>query len=94
MKHSRIRVYDNGGKTADRYTLAMPSLDHKYMNEYHCFNESPFHPQGIGMYCGEYAYEHSYKHLGKITPIESLPEQARKFVMERIKEYKETKRAN
>jgi hypothetical protein len=91
MKHSRVRVYDNGGKTFDRYTLLIPSLNTPRKNEYFGFNENPFHPQGFGQFCGEYHYESSYKHLGKLIPIENLPEQARKYVEQISKEYKEAK---
>jgi hypothetical protein len=87
MKRHRIRVYDNRGKSVDRYTLVIPSLNTPRTNEYFGFNEAPFHPQGFGQYCGEYPYARSYKHLGKLIPIESLPEQARQYVKQNIKEY-------
>ena len=70
----RVRGYDHGGKTADRYTAVY--LDQPYYREhdgktFHCvsMNHEPFHPQGIGPHgaavCG--------KHLGKRVPMDSLP---------------------
>jgi hypothetical protein len=92
MKHSRIRVYDNGGKTIDRYTLVIPSLNTPHTNEYFGFNEDPFFPTGFGQYAGEYPLEHSYKHLGKLIPTESLPDQAKKYVKQNIREYNKARR--
>ena len=108
MKHSRIRVYDNGGKTYDRYTLRILTKPQEYTTDSETtkyllrkygkffnmmwgFNENPFHPQGFGQFAGEYETQRSYKHLGKLIPIESLPEQARKFVEQNIKAYEEAK---
>jgi len=92
-KHSLIRVYDNNGKTADRYTLVIPSLNTPRKNEYYGFNENPFHPQGIGQFAGEYDLLKNYDHLGKLIPIETLPEQARKFVEQNVKEYENAKKS-
>jgi hypothetical protein len=73
-----LRCFDNGGKTADRYTVV-------YMNEpegdkrFACrgMNAEPFHPQGIGMSgtatCGA--------HLGKRIAFRSLPQDCQKLVM-------------
>jgi len=57
-----VRCYDNGGKTADRYTVVFTGRYNnigrsKHMSrsempvEYHhvCMSASPFHPQGVGM---------------------------------------------
>lgn len=49
---NNVRIYDNGGKTFDRFTVV-------YMNEpegeglygARGMSEHPFHPQGFGMYC-------------------------------------------
>lgn len=41
---NKIIVFDNGGKTADRYTLILPDGD-----VYGC-SENPYHPQGIGTF--------------------------------------------
>ena len=81
---SQVRIYDNGGKTIDRYTLVVPSVNTPGMLDMYGFNEAPYHPQGFGQYAGEYRQMGSYSHLGKLVSLESLPEQARKFVKETL----------
>lgn len=50
----RVRIYDNGGKTADRYTVyflaAQWSPHSGRFYGYYCCSDNPFHPQGVGMY--------------------------------------------
>ena len=76
-----IRVYDNGGKTIDRYTVVFSSL--KNLSEgrgsihtYIAMSSTPFHPQGF--------YQHgenqgvpidypTYGHLGKKMVFADLP---------------------
>ena len=104
----KYRIYDNGGKTYDRYTLRVltkpqvfstdpETIKHllwkygKFFNVMFGFSEEPFHPQGFGQYCGEYETQRSYKHLGKLVKLESLPDQAQKYVRQIIKDYEEAK---
>lgn len=75
----KIRIYDNGGKSIDRYTLITPDGD------VFGFNDAPYHPQGFGQFCGSFGnYLSSYRHLGKPIKLEALPEDAQRFVKERI----------
>jgi len=83
-----IRVYDDGGKTGDRYTVVyMNRKDYGYSKDYKSpygkllypclgMSASPFHPQGIG--------QHSDcvlgPHLGTRIPFASLPEDCQKAV--------------
>ncbi len=77
MAMLRIKIYDNGGKTVDRYTMIMPD------GEAWGFNENPYHPQGFGQYAGSLAGLHTFSHLGKpVKSVMDLPEQARRFVDE------------
>lgn len=76
MQLTNIRsIWDNGGKTVDRYTVI---LDWESMDAgcFMCFSMSanPEHPQGFGQH-GE-AKEGA--HLGKRITFEELPEAARK----------------
>jgi len=51
-----IRVYDNGGKTFDRYTVIYShaqSFGNKGWTPYIGMSANPFHPQGFGQH-GEY----------------------------------------
>ena len=67
------RIFDNGGKTYDRYTLI--AADGSVFG----FNENPYHPQGFGQYGGEWEGG-STRHLGKKITAASLPAQAKKYV--------------
>ena len=76
MAMLKIKIYDNGGKTVDRYTMIMPD------GEAWGFSESPYHPQGFGQYAGNLSELKSFSHLGKPVGILDLSEQAGKFVDE------------
>jgi len=78
---NRTRVYDNGGKTIDRYTLVTPNGEVGLVDMWG-FNNAPYHPQGFGQYCGDYPTMRSYSHLGKLVSIDTLPDQAQRFVRE------------
>ena len=73
------RIYDNGGKTYDRYTLIAAD------NSLYGFNESPCHPQGFGQYAGDWRGG-STRHLGKKIKASQLPEQAQRFVKDIAKQ--------
>lgn len=81
-----VICYDNGGLTADRYTVIF--LDERrrvpkttttpagYMYEALAMNAEPYHPQGIGMHCEAMRG----RHLGKVIPLDSLPKDCQHFV--------------
>jgi hypothetical protein len=81
---STARIYDNGGKTADRYTLVVPSIDEPGKLDMWGFDENPYHPQGFGQYAGSYHKMGSYSHLGKLVSISDLPDKAQRFVKETL----------
>lgn len=74
-----FRAYDNGGKTADRYTV-LPAKQHTEWQEKPglwmslAANHAPFHPMGIGMSCSAVAG----RHLGKKIPFDTLPADVQK----------------
>lgn len=75
-----IRCYDNGGKTADRYTAVYmdePEDPHNRWT-YACLamNRYPFHPQGIGIH----GIAMIGKHLGKRIRFTDLPADCQKVV--------------
>jgi hypothetical protein len=53
----KIRIYDNGGKTFDRFTAVY--MDHPERAGFYKtglyaargMSENPFHPQGFGQFC-------------------------------------------
>lgn len=76
-------IWDNGGKTVDRYTLLMSN------GEAWGFNERPFHPQGFGQYAGNLSKLKTFSHLGKRVSVMSLSLDAQKFVKQIEKSYRE-----
>jgi hypothetical protein len=63
--------------TIDRYTLITKDGD------MYGFSEDPFFPTGFGQFCGEWQGGNK-SHLGKRITMKDLPDQAHKFVSERI----------
>lgn len=47
MAHKKITIFDNGGKTADRYTGVVAAT-----GDVVGFDENPFHPLGFGQFAG------------------------------------------
>lgn len=47
MAQKLIIIFDNGGKTVDRYTGVLTRT-----GDVVGFNENPFHPCGFGQFCG------------------------------------------
>ena len=87
-----IHVYDNGGRTADRYTIVYTRTGRsgsnraKKQNGWHqnvSMSASPFHPLGVCMH-GESETQidyPSYSHLGKKIAFQNLPEDCQKVVL-------------
>jgi len=68
----KVKVYDNGGATCDRYTVILNA-----QGDYVAMSSNPFDPQGFGQHgegCGP------GKHLGKRIKFEELPEDCKKLV--------------
>ena len=75
-----IGVYDDEGKTLDRYTVVYDEVeqvkDGKKLYSCISMNAAPFHPQGIGMHgCAVLG-----RHLGKKVKLTDLPEDCQKAV--------------
>jgi len=66
-----VRIYDNGGKTFDRYTAVYLDSPEGTPGMYECVGMStyPFHPQGFG--CHSSAMPG--RHLGRRITREQLP---------------------
>ena len=82
----KFRIYDNGGKSFDRYTFVIRENDSNVLHFWGS-SENPHHPQGFGMYCG--ASSEGYQagaHLGaKIKAFDSLPIDAAAFFVECVR---------
>lgn len=67
---SKVRIYDNGGTTADRYTAVyMDRRNPSGLYDARGMSAHPFHPQGVGMYCTAAPGGH----LGRRIPFDWLP---------------------
>ncbi len=94
-----LRIYDNGGKTCDRYTIIPPRWAHLFrqsrengwgaMADRRLFDgigasESPFHPQGFGMNVSGVM---PGSHLGKRISWSALPVDVQRFAGQSFPEY-------
>jgi len=80
---NEIRIYDNGGKTFDRYTAIF--MDRNYpctLNTYECLgmSENPFYPQG---FC-QHSAAMPGQHLGKRIELSELPADCQKAIQQEI----------
>ena len=75
----RLRIYDNGGKTADRYTVLFMDQKERSYGVYSCLgmDKDPFHPCGIG----QHSSGTPGVHLGRRIPFDLLPEPCRRAVL-------------
>jgi len=74
----QVRIYDNGGKTVDRYTVVyMEQPEHQH-NTYSARGmcAHPFSPQGFG--CSTVATPG--RHLGKRIAFEALPADCQRLI--------------
>ncbi len=79
----RIKCYDNGGCSIDRYTVVFlddPQSDscgpRRNMYGALAMNAEPFHPQGFGQHCSAMLG----KHLGKRIDSSLLPADCQKLI--------------
>lgn len=90
-----VRCYDNGGDSADRYTVCFTgragSNDGEY--SYRAMSAHPYHPQGVGLWCSSKnrhcdTNKHGFApamgrkcHLGRRISFAELPEDCRRLVL-------------
>lgn len=76
------KIYDNGGRSFDRYTIALKARRHngRLYWPYLASSENPFHPQGFGQH-GESEHPVEGSYLGKRISFDSLPEQVQSFIL-------------
>lgn len=80
-----VRVYDNGGKSADRYTAVFMAMPEHIKGLYFSIGMSadPFHPLGVGMSCAAMPG----RHLGRRIAIEELPPDCQRLVRDIASEH-------
>ena len=83
----KVRVYDFGDEAADRYTIICMSnkdKDSSGLVHYPMFacSENPSHPQGIGVYEGDYYpyRRHSYNLGKRVKDVMILPEKVIEYI--------------
>lgn len=75
----KIKVYDNGGKTFDRYTVILSDGSIIGMSD------NPLSPQGFNQYCGDvkdYELENNDA-IGQKVSIKSLSDDLKQAIRER-----------
>lgn len=81
-----IRVYDNGGKSADRYTCVFTGRychktggDHLYLG----MSSNPFDALGVGQhgFSSTLIDRPKYSHLGKPVSFDDLPEDVKTLIV-------------
>ena len=83
-----LAIYDNRGKTADRYTVFYrpPVVEGGFTDMYlgyRCMSENPYHPQGVGMWGELRAYEVAafrYSQRHRACKWSDLPERVKDCV--------------
>ena len=78
MTRPSTRIYDNGGKTFDRYTvvfMSRPYAPNSPLYEALAMSANPFHPQGFGQHTSAMPG----RHLGKRIEPEDLPNDCQNF---------------
>lgn len=73
-----ISIYDNGGKTFDRFSVIFKN-ERERNGLYGCrgMSEHPFHPQGFGQWC----MAMPGRHLGKKIVFSGLPPDCQQLVL-------------
>lgn len=79
-----IRCFDNGGKTADKYTVVFTHAHSFGMRGYTVgigMSANPFHPQGVGMHFEYPNHVYNGRSGGKRITYQDLPEDCQRLVM-------------
>lgn len=79
-----VRLYDNGGKTFDRYTAVyMDEIERSGLYGARAMSDQPFSPQGFGCYTSAAPG----RHLGRRIKFEELPADCQRLVLQDLEEY-------
>ena len=79
-----IGIYDNKGKTADRYTVVFEPFIGYENRQYFpvlCMSGNPFHPQGIGIH-NEYPFRPTRMKGEVVIDWSELPEKCQQCVLQ------------
>ena len=77
MRRSKMKIFDNGGETFDRYTVVFTDVKETRDSFYALgMSENPYHPQGFGLHCDAIPGDH----LGKEIEFLDLPYDCKRMV--------------
>ena len=81
MTKAKIDVFDNNGKTFDRYTVIV-----EYQTETVIFGMSlhPKSPQGFNQFCGNLPRLMNIREFGRLVSLEKLPQEVQEAIKERL----------
>jgi len=74
------KIYDNGGKTFDRYTILTEPYHFGKSCEALGLSDNPESPQGFSQWGDAYEGDH----LGKEIRLEKLPENIQNHILQRL----------
>jgi hypothetical protein len=77
----RVKCYDNGGETFDRYTVFFLKKNNKHF-DYIGMSKYPTHPQGFGQWgeCKIIPCSPNAGPIGKQIPFSALPDECKNLV--------------
>ena len=83
-----LRIYDNGGRSFDRYTIIPPRWARDYRERGFCWecigaSSNPFAPQGFGMHVSAMPGPH----LGRRIHWDKLPADVQRFARQSFEEF-------
>ena len=80
---ARVRCYDNGERTCDRFTVVYLDEPERGRGLYACvaMNAAPFHPQGFG----QHSTAMVGRHLGRRIRFAKLPADCQRLVRQDTK---------
>ena len=85
-KRKVCRIFDNGGVTFDRFTIAFKGYRvprNGMVYPYLAASTNPFSPQGFGQH-GESKFFLTGRELGKRVDIDSIPVDVKTFILQNI----------
>jgi len=77
-----LAIYDNGGKTIDRYTVYYDEMWSPSCNSCLCMSDDPFYPLGVCQHSGGQLGDHN----GKQITFEQLSSDCQKAVLNDMEE--------
>ena len=74
----KVTIYDNDGKTLDRYTVVLKD------GSVYGMSADPFHPQGFCQFCGDLdQHTQGLSHCGRLIKFVDLPEAVKLAIRQR-----------